>query len=100
MISGGPGTGKTTTVTKLLALLLQVRKDLNIKMVAPTGKVTARLTESITQAIEGLDIDPQIKDKIPTQASTIHRLLGVQANSNHFRFNEEQRLHLDFVAGG
>tara|TARA_R110001583_G_scaffold16561_15_gene67878 strand:- start:16594 stop:18675 length:2082 start_codon:yes stop_codon:yes gene_type:complete len=97
VISGGPGTGKTTTVTKLLALLLQVRQDLNIKMVAPTGKAAARLTESITQALEALDVDQSIKDKIPTQASTIHRLLGVKASSNHFRFNETQRLHLDLL---
>ena len=97
VISGGPGTGKTTTVTKLLALLLQVREDLNIKMVAPTGKAAARLTESITNALQDLDIHQSIKDRIPTQASTIHRLLGVKANSNHFRANEANRLNLDLL---
>lgn len=97
VISGGPGTGKTTTVTKLLALLLQVHGDLIIKMVAPTGKAAARLTESITNALIGLDVAQDIKDKIPSQASTIHRLLGVQANSNHFRFNHTKRLHLDLL---
>jgi len=97
VISGGPGTGKTTTVTKLLALLLQVREDLNIKMVAPTGKAAARLTESITNALADLDVTQTIKDKIPTQASTIHRLLGVKMNSNHFRHDEMQRLNLDLL---
>jgi exodeoxyribonuclease V alpha subunit len=97
VISGGPGTGKTTTVTKLLALLLQVRDDLNIKMVAPTGKAAARLTESITNALDELNVTQAIKDKIPTQASTIHRLLGVKVNSNHFRFNESKRLNLDLL---
>ncbi|MCP5077077.1 MAG: exodeoxyribonuclease V subunit alpha [Psychromonas sp.] len=97
VISGGPGTGKTTTVTKLLALLIQVRDDLNIKMVAPTGKAAARLTESITNALVDLNVDQGIKDKIPTQASTIHRLLGVKANSNHFRHNEGKRLNLDLL---
>ena len=97
VISGGPGTGKTTTVTKLLALLLQVREDLNIKMVAPTGKAAARLTESITQALDDLDVEQSVKDKIPTQASTIHRLLGVKVNSNHFQFNEAKRLNLDLL---
>lgn len=97
VISGGPGTGKTTTVTKLLALLLQVNEDLNIKMVAPTGKAAARLTESISHALSTLDICQRIKDKIPTKASTIHRLLGVKMNSNHFRFNESQRLNLDLL---
>jgi len=97
VISGGPGTGKTTTVTKLLALLLQVRDDLNIKMVAPTGKAAARLTESITTALAALEVSQNIKDKIPTQASTIHRLLGVNVNSNHFRFNDAKRLNLDLL---
>ena len=97
VISGGPGTGKTTTVTKLLALLLQVREDLNIKMVAPTGKAAARLTESITNALHDLEVAQSIKDKIPTQASTIHRLLGVKVNSNHFQFNEAKRLNLDLL---
>ncbi|PKF63587.1 exodeoxyribonuclease V subunit alpha [Psychromonas sp. psych-6C06] len=97
VISGGPGTGKTTTVTKLLALLLQVREDLNIKMVAPTGKAAARLTESITNALNDLHVAQSIKDKIPTQASTIHRLLGVKTNSNHFRHDENKRLHLDLL---
>lgn len=97
VISGGPGTGKTTTVTKLLALLLQAGEDLNIKMVAPTGKAAARLTESISNALTDLDISQSIKDKIPTQASTIHRLLGVNVNSNHFRFNENKRLNLDLL---
>lgn len=97
VISGGPGTGKTTTVTKLLALLLQVRDDLIIKMVAPTGKAAARLTESITNALIDLDIEQSIKDKIPTQASTIHRLLGVEVNSNHFRHNANKRLNLDLL---
>lgn len=97
VISGGPGTGKTTTVTKLLALLLKVKPDLLIKMVAPTGKAAARLTESISHALIELDIDAQLKEKIPSQASTIHRLLGVKANSNHFLHNQNNKLHLDLL---
>ena len=97
VISGGPGTGKTTTVTKLLALLLKVQPDLLIKMVAPTGKAAARLTESISNALTELDLDPELKEKIPSEASTIHRLLGVKANSNHFRHNQNKKLHLDLL---
>ena len=97
VISGGPGTGKTTTVTKLLALLLKVKPDLLIKMVAPTGKAAARLTESITHALTELDIDKELKAKIPSEASTIHRLLGVKANSNHFRHDQSKKLHLDLL---
>ena len=97
VISGGPGTGKTTTVTKLLALLLKVQPDLLVKMVAPTGKAAARLTESISNALAELEIDKELKAKIPSEASTIHRLLGVKANSNHFRHDQNKKLHLDLL---
>lgn len=97
VISGGPGTGKTTTVVKLLALLLQAQPDLMIKMVAPTGKAAARLTESITNALAELSIDGTVSQLIPTEASTIHRLLGVRNNSAHFRHNESNPLVLDLL---
>ena len=97
VISGGPGTGKTTTVVKLLALLLHAEPDLMIKMVAPTGKAAARLTESITNALADLDLDKTVAQLIPTDASTIHRLLGVRNNSAHFRHNEHNKLVLDLL---
>lgn len=97
VISGGPGTGKTTTVTKLLALLLSAQPNMIVKMVAPTGKAATRLSASIREALQVLPIDDEIKKNIPSDACTIHRLLGVKAGSNHFRFNENQRLHLDLL---
>ena len=97
VISGGPGTGKTTTVVKLLALLLQSDPHLQIKMVAPTGKAAARLTESISNALLELPLDEELKAKIPTEASTIHRLLGVKANSTHFRHDQSKKLNLDLL---
>ncbi|WP_372880194.1 exodeoxyribonuclease V subunit alpha [Psychromonas sp.] len=97
VISGGPGTGKTTTVTKLLALLLKFQPELIIRMVAPTGKAAARLTESITHALTELEVEASVREKIPNVASTIHRLLGVKANSNHFRFNQDNKLNLDLL---
>ncbi|WP_240791511.1 exodeoxyribonuclease V subunit alpha [Psychromonas sp. SP041] len=97
VISGGPGTGKTTTVVKLLALLLHSQPDLIIKMVAPTGKAAARLTESITNALSDLSLDKVVAQHIPTDASTIHRLLGVRNNSAHFRYNEHNKLVLDLL---
>ncbi len=103
VISGGPGTGKTTTVTKLLAALIsQSLQDERstaptIKLVAPTGKAAARLTESIGKAIEQLPVDPQLTSAIPTDASTIHRLLGAIPNSAEFRHNKTNPLHLDIL---
>ncbi len=101
VISGGPGTGKTTTVTKLLTALIEQAKQLGelptIKLVAPTGKAAARLTESIGKAIDELPVSPELKQAIPTDASTIHRLLGAIPNSAEFRHNHDNPLHLDIL---
>lgn len=101
VISGGPGTGKTTTVTKLLAaLMLQAQQQGQtplIKLVAPTGKAAARLTESIGQAVAKLAIDPHLKARIPTESSTLHRLLGAIPHSAEFRHHSKNPLHLDIL---
>jgi len=101
IISGGPGTGKTTTVTKLLALLIELssnaEKSLTIELVAPTGKAAARLTESISGAIDKLNVSDEIKRAIPTHASTIHRLLGVIPNRVDFKHNHRNPLHVDVL---
>lgn len=101
VISGGPGTGKTTTVTKLLAALIEQAKQSGeaptIKLVAPTGKAAARLTESIGKAVAQLPIEPELKVAIPTEASTIHRLLGAIPNSAEFRHHQQNPLHLDIL---
>lgn len=78
LITGGPGTGKTTTVVKLLSLLVgTASNELQIHLAAPTGKAAARLTESISNALIQMPADVQAR--IPTQAQTLHRLL--QTNS-------------------
>lgn len=74
LITGGPGTGKTTTVVKLLALLIATSiNDLKIHLAAPTGKAAARLTDSITNALAYMPAD--VQSRIPTQTQTLHRLL-------------------------
>ena len=100
VITGGPGTGKTTTVTKLLAILQSLYKSapLSIKLVAPTGKAAARLSESILGAKQKLEIIPDdIKALIPDSAQTIHRLLGVKPFTNKFKHNRTNPLHLDVL---
>ena len=105
VITGGPGTGKTTTVTKLL-YLLQLHNNLSIRLVAPTGKAAARLTESIKASKVRLkdhllphqhEIDIAAVERIPEEASTIHRLLGVIPDSNKFRHNKDNPLRLDLL---
>lgn len=100
LISGGPGTGKTTTVTKLLALLVaQSEQPLLIRLAAPTGKAAARLTESIAKAKTELagQVNASWLAGIPTQASTLHRLLGVIPGLPEFRHNGQNPLPLDVL---
>ncbi len=78
LITGGPGTGKTTTVVKLLSLLVRTApRELQIHLAAPTGKAAARLTESISNALTKMPADT--RPHMPSQAQTLHRLL--QTNS-------------------
>lgn len=98
IISGGPGTGKTSTVVKILIVLLTaIRVDLHIALVAPTGKAAMRLQESIGGSVAGLSLSDSLKKAIPCEASTIHRLLGVLRFSPFFRHNRKNPLPYDVV---
>jgi exodeoxyribonuclease V alpha subunit len=78
LITGGPGTGKTTTVARLLALLQsQAALPLRIALAAPTGKAAARLGESIGRAVHQLPVAMQ--QHIATQAQTLHKLLKLRS---------------------
>lgn len=103
IISGGPGTGKTTTVVKILALLqeqaVRVRKKkLQIHLVAPTGKAAARLKEAIVEARHDLACDDAIKELIPDDATTIHRRLApIAGSATRFRHDAENPLPCDVL---
>ncbi len=131
VITGGPGTGKTTTVVKLLALLQTLalgegRRALRIRLAAPTGKAAARLNESIAGQVSGLDLTAlspllvtsreaeatnplwertsvressveTLRRAIPTEVTTLHRLLGSRPDTRHFRHNARHPLPLDVL---
>lgn len=96
VISGGPGTGKTTTVAKILALLLEQNSQQKIALAAPTGKAAARLQESILRE-KMKSVFDGIRDAIPEEASTLHRLLGSIPDSPYFHHNAKNRLSADIV---
>ncbi len=120
VISGGPGTGKTTTVTKLL--LLQIYSQIanltlsnednieqlkqKIVLCAPTGKAAGRMSESIINTIERDEKikkvieemgDSFVKEQIPKVATTIHSLLGVIPHSSKAKFNRDNKLDCDIL---
>lgn len=102
VLTGGPGTGKTTTVARLLALLaeqaaLANRPPLRIALAAPTGKAAARLLEAVHLQIA--ELDPVDRDRLPElTASTLHRLLQRRRdNASRFRHHRENRLPHDVI---
>ncbi len=99
VISGGPGTGKTSIVTTILGLLLKQAEPerLRIALIAPTGKAAAKLQEAIRSMKTKLSCPDSIKQAIPEEASTIHRLLGTIPNSPYFRHNTKNALPVDVV---
>ena len=98
MITGGPGTGKTTTVVKILALLQELSdQPLLIALAAPTGKAAMRLQESIGFNKAALPCIAAIKSAIPESVTTLHRLLGAKPPSPYFHHNAKQPLVYDLV---
>lgn len=99
VISGGPGTGKTTTVAKLLILLaLQAAPQcLRILLAAPTGKAAMRLTESLKLFKQRTRLDPQLGQLIPEEATTLHRLLRYQPSRDRYGYDASNPLHADVL---
>ncbi|WP_329740506.1 exodeoxyribonuclease V subunit alpha [Dyella sp. A6] len=102
VITGGPGTGKTTTVVRLLGLLqtLHLRdhdRPLRIRLAAPTGKAAARLNASIAAQLEQLNVSDAVRASISPRVDTLHRLLGARSGSRRYRHHRAQPLHLDVL---
>ena len=102
VITGGPGTGKTTTVVKLLLVLQQLQQQqgaapFTIQLAAPTGKAAVRLRSSIRNTLDRLPASAEIKSQVPTDVSTLHKLLGARAQSRQFKQNSLEPLALDLL---
>ena len=95
LISGGPGTGKTTTVAALIACLIELEPDLRIALAAPTGKAAARLREALNERARGLP--EAARARLPAEAHTLHRLLGATATPGRFRHHAANPLALDLL---
>jgi exodeoxyribonuclease V alpha subunit len=104
VVAGGPGTGKTTTVARIVALLIEqaassgTRPPL-VALAAPTGKAAARLQEAVHEEAAGLDIGDEVREQLlRLRASTLHRLLGWRPGSHsRYRHDRGQRLPHDVV---
>lgn len=99
-ITGGPGTGKTTKIARTICELIEKDKDVDIKLCAPTGKAASRISESIQNAkafLEEKGTDKNILEKVPEEATTIHRLLGYRFGKTTFKHNKENPLLCDYV---
>ncbi len=93
VISGGPGTGKTTTVAALLARILQENPEARIALAAPTGKAAARMLDTLRERAASLS--PRVRERLPAESHTIHRLLGVTPEPGRFRHHAANQLPLD-----
>ena len=100
LISGSPGTGKTTAVARILAFLLESAdetRSFRIILAAPTAKAAIRLEESISKIKQTLHCPEWVKNLIPEQSWTLHRLLGSSADGTSYRHSEANPLLCDIV---
>jgi len=97
VISGGPGTGKTTTVARILALAARMHAGANfrIRLAAPTGKAASRMTEALAEAFPGNSLPPELEASLSEAAQTMHRLLGWSGGG--YRHHHANPLPLDML---
>ncbi|WP_187985967.1 exodeoxyribonuclease V subunit alpha [Francisella marina] len=98
IISGGPGTGKTTTVAKLLlAIQMLNQNQQRIALLAPTGKAAQRMTESLNSVLSKRVDNDSYLGLSNLEAQTIHRFLGLRPNSTHVKYNEQSKAPYDVI---
>jgi len=105
LVTGGPGTGKTTTIARLLVLRIAQsrnagRPDPRIALAAPTGRAAERMAANLQRAAAQMaedGVESTLRAALPESASTLHRLLGVIPDTPRFRYGAEDPLPLDIV---
>ena len=103
VVAGGPGTGKTTTVARIVALLCEqagaAERPPRVALAAPTGKAAARLEQAVRDEARKLTVDEDVREVLlGLRSSTIHRLLGWRpGSSTRFRHDRDRRLPHDVV---
>ncbi len=107
VLSGGPGTGKTTTISRILCLLIeqflvqkkadQLDRPFHILLAAPTGKAAVRMMDALRHAQQLTNLPQEVVNQLPKQASTLHKLLGYNHNSVQFKHNRNNPLQADVV---
>ena len=100
LVTGGPGTGKTTTVAKLLALLCADAAEMpRIALTAPTGKAAAHMTRSLHRALSSFKVGSErvLQHLTALEGQTVHRLLKLNPVAGRSKFNREQPLPFDIV---
>lgn len=99
VIAGGPGTGKTYTIARLILLLQQRlgQTPLRLKLAAPTGKAAMRLQTTIEAALANMGHETGKHPLVEEGVQTLHRLLGAMAGQSGFRYNKERQLPVDMV---
>lgn len=99
VISGGPGTGKTTTVARIMALLIAAAggNPCRILLAAPTGKAAMRLQQSLAKVYARLSLTDELHAELPRTVSTVHRLLGMTGSGQGVRHNPDDPLPCDVL---
>ena len=95
IITGGPGTGKTSTVAKIISLMYALQPTLTFALAAPTGKAASRLSQSLQQTWAGQHLDHPLQ--APQQVQTLHRLLSISKDGSKPKYHADRKLNFDVL---
>ena len=99
IVVGGPGTGKTTTVARILAAVLnhEGHAHYNMVLAAPTGKAAARMAMALNEKMQQMSLCDELAARVPKNALTLHRLLAWSQERRQYRYNANHKLIIDCI---